>query len=160
MSSLCLRLFALGEKFDVDAYLANAPLQFNEVWRVGDYVCGGGVIQSNGVEIYLDEGNRTLVQQDRIAVEFISTHREALRELGAFSGVEAFILGLYLNIPAGFWGTVASLSFELTRYSLDLGIELKLYIDREWDEFNSKQKFVNGRKVDRFRRRLRAERRR
>jgi hypothetical protein len=159
MSSLCLRLLAHGDAFDVDAYLASSPLQFDQVWHKGDLICGGEHYPTSGVEKSLDEGSSGPPLQDRTAVEFLSAHREALRELGAFPGVETFILGLYLSLPRGFAGTCVGPSPGLMWHCLDVGLTPLFYLEGEYDDAVATNGVQQGVVIRRWRRR-KAERRR
>jgi len=48
------QVFALGDEFDPDAYLASAPLKFDGLWRKGE--SGRGHPKSSGVFKTLGDG--------------------------------------------------------------------------------------------------------
>jgi hypothetical protein len=123
------RLFAHGVAFDPDAYLASAPLKFDGVWHKGE--TGRDHPKSSGVfKILSDEGALPIVEQERIAIEFLSTNREALEALAAFPGVTTFILGLQYDIELdeGTIGLCLVPSALLMRHAMDIGIELTYYV--------------------------------
>jgi hypothetical protein len=119
-------LFALGDEFDVNTYLSSASLDFDNVWHRsegGRPTSGVGKRLGDGVALPLDE-------QQRIAVEYLSTNREALRELVKFPGVTTFILGLQYNIElnAGLRGFCMSPSPRLMWHALDVGVHPTFYV--------------------------------
>jgi hypothetical protein len=100
-------LFALGEDFDVDAYLRATPLSFDSVWRRqegGLPTSGVGMLLGNGAEI-------PLMDQQRLAIQFLASNRDALRELARFHGITSFTLGLQYNIKL----TAGLLGFCMSR---------------------------------------------
>src|SRR4051812_47588628 len=91
------RLFAHGVEFDPDAYLATAPLKFDGVWRRGE--SGHDHPKSSGVFKVLGDGRTVpFFDQERIAIEYLSANREALKVLAHYPGVTTFILGLQYHI--------------------------------------------------------------
>lgn len=87
------RLFAHGVEFDPDAYLASAPLKFDGVWRKGE--SGHNHPKSSGVFKVLGDGRTVpILEQERIAIQFLSANREALKALAQHPQVTTFILGL------------------------------------------------------------------
>jgi hypothetical protein len=87
-------LFAHGDEFDVNAYLKSVSLDFDNVWHRhegGRPTSGVGKRLGDGAVIPLDE-------QQRVAIEYISSNRDSLRLLANFPGVTTFILGLQYNI--------------------------------------------------------------
>jgi len=128
-------LFAHGESFDVDAYVASSPLRFDLVWHGGD-----GCYQTSGVSITLGDGATIGVfEQERLAREFLCTNREVLRELGSYPGVETFILGLHYQaeLTGGTSGFCLGPPPGLMSHCLDIGIRPVYYVvvDRkqEWE---------------------------
>jgi hypothetical protein len=77
----------------------------------------------DGAVIPLDE-------QQRIAVEYLSTNRNALRELVKFPGVTTFILGLQYNIELyeGLRGFCMGPSPTLMGHALDVGVHPTFYV--------------------------------
>ncbi len=99
------QLFAHGDGFDVDAYLAISTLRLDYVWRRGDPLRYSCDIESksptSGVEIVLGDGQTVpFLNQEGIAIDYIKAHRDELRELANFPGVETFILGLQYHIES------------------------------------------------------------
>jgi len=119
-------LFALGDDFDVNTYLASASLDFDNVWHRregGRPTSGVGKRLGDGAMVPLDE-------QQRIAVEYLSTHRNALCELAKFPGVTTFILGLQYNIEVGegLRGFCMAPSPRLMWHALDVGVHPTFYV--------------------------------
>src|SRR5579863_10155106 len=82
-------IFGLGETFDVDAFLATSKLRPDFVWKR----LGNG--PTNGLELLIGDGDALpLAQQEKMAIAYLETHREELRALAQFPGVEALNLGL------------------------------------------------------------------
>src|ERR1700758_3293389 len=92
------RIFAHGDAFDVDSFLATTRLRPDFVWRRGDqrrYACVESKHETSGVEFTLGDGwTLPFREQERTAIEYLKAHREELRLLGKYPGVETFILGL------------------------------------------------------------------
>src|SRR4051812_2957824 len=103
MNKFCL--FAHGREFDVDAFLAGTSLRPDYVWRRGDqkrYACGESRHPTSGVEVVLGDGEKlSLPEQEKIAIEYLSANREALRALAGWPGVTTFVLGLHYRIELG-----------------------------------------------------------
>jgi hypothetical protein len=119
-------LFALGDDFDVNTYLASTSLAFDNVWHRRESsrpTSGVGKRLGDGALVPLDE-------QQRIAVEYLSTNRDALCELGKFPGVTTFVLGLQYNIEVGegLRGFCVGPSPTLMWHALDVGIHPIFYI--------------------------------
>src|SRR5262245_40108947 len=91
-------LFAHGEAFDVDAFLARSLLRPDLVWRRGEqrrYSCVESFHPTSGVEFVLGDGlTAPFLAQEDIAVAYLMAHRDELRVLARFPGVTSFILGL------------------------------------------------------------------
>jgi hypothetical protein len=134
-------LFAHGESFDVDTYLAKTTLRFDHVWRLGHqrrYSCVESRHPTSGVEKVLGDGSTIPVhEQQNIAVEFLSTHRTALLELANYPGVDTFVLGLHYEIvlEEGIIGLCMGPSAQLMKHALDLRIRPNFYVvlDRHSD---------------------------
>jgi hypothetical protein len=128
------RLFAHGVSFDPDSYLADAPLTFDGVWRRGesdhDHPASSGVFKVLGDGTSLPD-----LDQERIAIEYLSTNRQGLKELAQYPGVTTFILGLQrqMVLESNTLGIVLSPSAQLMRLCLDIGVSLAYYctFDRE-----------------------------
>ena len=123
------RIFTLGEAFDIDAYLATTKLQFDGLWRKGE--AGNDHSKSNGIAKVLGDGQQiTWIDQEAIAIEYLSTNRDALRALAEFPGVTTFKLGLQYNFPlqANSMGICMGPSAELMWHLLDTGIDLNFYV--------------------------------
>jgi hypothetical protein len=91
------RLFAHGINFDPDVYLASTSLKFDGIWRKGE--SGQDHPKSSGVfKVFGDGNNIPLCEQEKIAIEYLSTNQNALKELANYPGVTSFILGLQYQI--------------------------------------------------------------
>jgi hypothetical protein len=116
-------IFALGETFDVDAFLARSSLRPDFVWRQ----MGNG--PTNGLEILLGDVDRTtLQQQEEIAVNYLSAHRDELRCLASFPGVEALNLGLVYRVGPNQLGVCLGPSRALMISALDSGVRPNYYV--------------------------------
>lgn len=128
------RLFAHGVDFDVDAYLATAPLKFDGVWRKGE--SGHNHPKSNGVFKLLGDGRTVpIFEQERIAIEYLSANRDGLKALSRNPQVTTFILGLQYHIllESDIIGFSMGLSAELMRNCLDVGISPMYYVTFDWN---------------------------
>ena len=129
-----LTLFAHGESFDVDAFLASTTLQLDYIWRRGDqlrYSCVESRYETSGVEIILGDGTAIpFLKQDGIAIKYIKAHEDELRALAKSSGVETFILGLqyHLKLDDGLTGFCMGPSPLLMWHALDVGVWLTYYV--------------------------------
>lgn len=115
-------IFALGETFDVDAFLARSSLDPDFVWRRA----GNG--PTNGLEILLGDADKaTLREQERIAVNYLREHRDELRALASFPGVEALNLGLVYRVGPNALGFCLGPSRALMISALDSGVSPNYY---------------------------------
>ena len=134
------RLFAHGVAFDPDAYLAEAPLKFDGAWHKGEG--GHDHPKSSGVFKMLGNG-RTLpiFEQERIAVEFLSANREALKALATYPGVTTFILGLeyHITVDEGMIGFCVCPLAQLMAHALEIGIEPIYYVTLDRRHEDSEQ---------------------
>lgn len=126
-------LFAHGESFDVDVYLAKTTLRFDRVWRRGDqrrYSCVESRHSTSGVETVLGDGPKIPIhEQQSIAVRYLSAHHDALIELADYPGVETFVIGLHYEIDAeGVIGFCMSPSEQLMKHALDLRLRPNFYV--------------------------------
>src|SRR5262249_49464062 len=120
-------LFAHGEAFDVDAFLQASTLRPDYVWRRGDqrrYACVESRHETSGVEFVL--GNGLVVpfpEQEQIAIAYLKAHRDELRALAQFPGVETFILGLQYvcELDESIVGFCMGPSAILMWHALDIG---------------------------------------
>ena len=110
-----------GEKFNVDAFLASSTLRPHFVWRREAPL-------TSGVEFFLGDGRQIRVpDQEEIAVAYLKAHRDELRALGQFPGIEAFILGLVYVCPLDSTGFALGPPPALMRHALDIGISPRYY---------------------------------
>lgn len=119
-----LHIFAHGEPLDVDAFLANSTLRPDFVWRRKAPL-------TSGVEFVLGDGRAiSLREQENIAITYLKAHRDELRSIGAFQGVDTFILGLvYIaKLEDGVTGVALDWPPELMTSALDVGITPIHYI--------------------------------
>jgi hypothetical protein len=128
------RLFAHGDDFDPDAYLASTSLKFDGVWHKGqfarDHPKTSGVFQVLG-----DAEKVSLSEQEAIAIEYLSANRKELEALARYPGVTTLILGLVYHIELDSDGCAIGPSARLMRHALDIGIEPVFYVykRREWE---------------------------
>jgi hypothetical protein len=137
------RLFAHGETFDVDAFLASTTLRPDHVWRRGDLrpcSCVESRHPTSGVEFVLGDGLKVpFLQQEGIAIAYLKAHRDELRALGRFPGADTFILGLqyHMELKENVIGFSLGPSATLMRYCLEIGVRPVYYValDRrhEWE---------------------------
>jgi hypothetical protein len=118
-----LHIFALGESFDVDAFLAQSTLCPSFVWRK----MGNG--PTNGLELLLDDRESIkLPEQEKIAIDYMREHREELRLLATFPGVEALNLGLVYRVTPNVTGCCLGPSRALMFHALDSGVRPNYYV--------------------------------
>jgi hypothetical protein len=128
------RLFAHGEEFDVDAFLASTSLRPDYVWRRGDqrrYACVESSHPTSGVEFVLGDGLTTpLPEQEASAIAYLEAHRDDLRALASSPGVDTFILGLQYRtaLKSNVIGFALGLSAQLMSHCLDVGCEPVHYV--------------------------------
>lgn len=118
-----LHIIAHGERFDVDAFLADSPLRPDFVWRRQR--------KSSGVEFFLGDGRTIrLRDQEEMATKYLREHRNELRAVREFPGVEAFVLGLvYIaKLNEGVHGVALDWAPELMLAAIDIGIRPVHYI--------------------------------
>lgn len=116
-------LFALGEKFDVDSFLAQGALTPDFVWRQ----MGNG--PTNGLELLLGDSEAiNLPEQEKMAIEYLKQHRDILRNLAQYPGVEAVNLGLVYRLPRDATGFCVGPSRALMLHSLDSGVRPNYYV--------------------------------
>jgi hypothetical protein len=119
-------IFALGEAFDVDAFLAGSTLRPDFVWRR----MGNG--PSNGLELLLGNAHAvSLRNQEELAVAYLKANRDELRALAAFPGVEALNLGLAYRLPLNATGCCPGPPAELMFHALDTGVSPRYYVTLE-----------------------------
>ena len=117
-------LFAHGEAFDIDAFLATTTLHPDHVWRRVRP-------QTSGVEFVLGEGPAVPFQkQEDIAISFIKAHRDELRALAQFPGVDTFILGFRYVCKRNdsSLGFCIGPSSRLMWHALDIGFRPNYYV--------------------------------
>lgn len=144
-------IFAHGDDFDVDAFLVRTKLKPDHVWRRGDqrrYACVESKHETSGVEFVLGDGWKVpLSDQEDIALAYLKEHREALRKLANFSGVETFILGLQYvcRLNSSILGFVVGPDSQLMWHALDAGVQPSYYVsfdrtdlDKEIEELHKK----------------------
>jgi hypothetical protein len=123
-------LFAHGEDFDVDAFLASTRLRFDFVWHRGE-----NCYETSGASISLGDGKVLgLFEQERIGRAFLCTHRDALRDLASYPGVDTFILGLHYQVVAtgSLSGLIIGPPPRLMASCLETGVRPVYYVMLEW----------------------------
>jgi hypothetical protein len=128
-----LRLFALGETFDPDAFARVTSLRIDRVWRRGERCRDAGSVHpaSSGVDIYLDDGRPPpLPRQEAIAFDFLRAHRDELAALRHFPGVTTFVLALHypIALEENLLGFSLSASPSLLRACVEAGISPTFYV--------------------------------
>ena len=89
------------------------------------------------VEIILgDKEVLPLWKQQAVAVEYLEAHREELRALAHFPGVDVLILGFqYIwRVAEGIVGICVGPSARLMQIALDIGIEINFYVHLDHGE--------------------------
>jgi hypothetical protein len=122
-----LHILAHGETLDVDALLANSKLRPDFVWR-------REAPTTSGVEFLLGDGRAIqLRDQENMAITYLRAHRDELRAIAAFPGVDAFILGLvYIaKLEEEVSGAALNWPQELMQSALDVGITPIHYLTYE-----------------------------
>jgi hypothetical protein len=99
-----------------------------------------------------------------MAIRFIKAHRDALRELADYPGVDTFILGIHvpIDLSTGVVGFCVGPSPQLMWHALDIRIHPTWYIDLDRSH-ESGPRYPDpstGSEPPRTRRRFRAGRRR
>jgi|SRR5580692_5487364 hypothetical protein len=116
-------IFALGESFDVDAFLEKTALRPDFVW----HQLGNG--PTNGLEFLLGNSNVSkLSEQEAIAIDYMKAHREELRGLAAFPGVDALNLALIYRVQPNTTGVCLGPSRALMFHALDTGVSPNYYV--------------------------------
>jgi Domain of unknown function (DUF4279) len=113
-----LHIIAHGERFDVDVFLTKSTLRPDFVWRREAPL-------TSGVEFFLGDGRAIrLRDQEHMAITYLKAHRDELRAIAEFPGVDAFILGLvYIaKLDGSVSGVALDCSRELMLPALDIGI--------------------------------------
>jgi len=119
-----LHIIAHGERFDVGAFLGKPTLRPDFVWRREAPV-------TSGVEFFLGDGRAIgLRDQENLVIMYLKAHRDELRAIAKFPGVDAFILGLvYIaKLEDHIFGAALHWSRELMLPALDTGITPIHYI--------------------------------
>jgi hypothetical protein len=128
------RLFAHGEAFDVDAFLASTTLRPDYVWRRGDqrrYSCVESRHPTSGVEFVLGDGLTVpFLDQEGIAVAYLKAQRDELRALAQSPGADTFILGLQYRtaFECNVIGFSLGPSAWLMWHCLDVGVRPVYYV--------------------------------
>lgn len=128
------RLFAHGEAFSADAFLSSTTLRPDYLWRRGDqrrYSCVESRHPTSGVEFVLGDGlTIPFLKQEAIAIAYLKAHRDELKALAAFPGVDTFILGLqYCTVfEKSVIGFSLGPSAQLMWHCLDIGCRPTYYV--------------------------------
>ena len=116
-----LHIFAHGETFDVDAFLATSTLRPDYVWRRERPL-------TSGIELLLGDGRIRPAEQEELATAFLKTHQQELKDLRCFAGVETLILGLVYICLVEATGIAVAPSPQLIRQAANLGIVPIYYV--------------------------------
>ena len=138
----CFRVFALGEEFDVDAFISTSQLTPTLIWRRGEPKKPGSrsLYPTSGVAYDLGEGSTIpFLKQEAIALSFLKANRDELKSLGEFPGVTHFTLGLQYSKEArrNLVGFCISASSRLMWHLLDIGCTLTNYVWLEYPDTES-----------------------
>lgn len=131
-------IFAHGDEFNVDEFLAKSVLRPDHVWRRGDQRGCAGVEskhETSGLEFVLGNGWEVpFYEQEDIALAYLKAHRDELRMLSQYRGVDTFILGLqYIcKLHEGLLGLCAGPSSELMWHALDVGVRPNYYVSFQY----------------------------
>jgi hypothetical protein len=132
------RLFAHGQTFDLDAYLATTTLKFDGVWRKGEFRHDHPK-SSGAFKVLGDRATLLLFEQEQIAIAYLSANREALQLLARTPGVSTLILGLqyHVELNEGTVGFAMGPAAALMRLALEIGISPTFYVTmdrrKEWE---------------------------
>jgi len=137
-----IKIHALGESFDVDAFVRTCSMSLSSVWRRGEpkVVGGASLYPTSGIAFNLGDGRIVpFPEQEQLAVAFLKAHRDDLKALGQFPGVSHFTLGLqYLRtFQRESFGCCMSASKWLMWHCLDVGCSLSHYVCVERNEGNA-----------------------
>jgi hypothetical protein len=114
-------IFAHGDKFDVDAFMAASKFRPDYVWRRGPR-------ETSGIELFLGDGREIrLVDQEDIAIAYLKKNKDELKALAEFPGVDTLILGLVWICKPENTGFCVGPSAELMRHALEIGIQPVYY---------------------------------
>ena len=84
---------------------------------------------TNGVEFLLGDAQLTrLVDQEKVAISYLKEHREDLKALAQFPGVEALNLGLVYYLKPNVTGCCLGPPSALMYCALDAGVSLRYYV--------------------------------
>jgi len=79
---------------------------------------------TNGIELLLGDGRQIkLTDQEEAAIGYLKAHREELKALVQFPGVDTCVLGLVWICKPEQLGFCVGPSFELMQLALDIGKE-------------------------------------
>ena len=129
------RLFAHGPAFDPDAYLATTSLKFDGVWHKGEVQPNHP--KSSGVFKVLGDGSTVpIFEQEQIAIDYLTTNREALKMLAREPGITTFVLGLQytVKLEEAVISLTVSPSIPLMSVALDIGIAPTYYVILEREQ--------------------------
>jgi len=126
-------IFAHGEEFDADAFLAQTALTFDKSWRRGQPKYPGGEVLhgTSGVQLALGDGRVIPIpEQERMACEFLQANRDSLRDLASWPGAVHRILGLqyHLELTPGIGGICMGPPPGLMQVLLDVGFRPTYYV--------------------------------
>ncbi len=131
------KLFAHGEKFNIDNFLETSSLNADYFWRRGDqrrYAPNdiSSPHETSGIEIVLGDGKKlNRYKQDEIAVVFLEENLDEIKKLSEFPGVDTIILGIHylIELEINTIGFTASFSSKLMSLCLETGISPNFYVD-------------------------------
>lgn len=128
-------LYAHGGAFDPEAFLSTTQMQADRIWRKGDLwhpsLPMGSHASGGFCKVLGDGTSLSLPEQERVAIEYLTSHREVLCRLVRFPGVTGCSIILQAGVDihkntVGF-GLVPSLS--LMQLALKIGIQPTYHCD-------------------------------
>jgi hypothetical protein len=84
---------------------------------------------TSGIELLLGDGRKIpSAEQEELAMAYLKTHQQELRDLRRFPGVETLILGLVYICPVEATGISVTPSPQLMRQADDIGVVPTYYV--------------------------------
>ncbi|MDB5335167.1 MAG: hypothetical protein JWN70_786 [Planctomycetaceae bacterium] len=130
-----------GVDLDVDACLSTCPFTPVHVWRKATAKSDDGSdhgLQTSGFKIELGNASAGFHDQQKTATEFVRHHRNILKAMAQFPGVETFglVLVFQVTLTSGLCGFMISSSSELSWHALDVGLSINTVVWLEQEDIN------------------------
>jgi hypothetical protein len=134
-------IYASGDDFDVDSFLASSSLVPTRVSRRGELLGGSNSTNSryanSSLAVELGNGRAVSIpEQESVAIVFLQQHRQELRSLAQFPGVTSLRLGLQYHTVAerNLRGFAMYTSSSLMWHLLDVGCELSHFVSVDYSD--------------------------